>query len=405
MPGYGHQFWAERTDTHRRRGYPSFRGRHETDVAIIGGGLTGCTAAYVLASAGLRVVLVEAERLAAGSTAGSLGAVVPQPDARFRGVASAAGIRTARAVWKGARRSGLEFASALKKLRIRCDLLPAPLVVNARDADAAQSLRREQAARKAAGLDTPWLSGTAAQTEIGTESSGALRLREGFVFDPVRAALGLAGAAEAKGARIFERSSVRRTRFTRKYAEAALVSGSIRARQIVVATGEPGSLFGQLRRHVVRKTGYVIVTEALPAAMRRETGRHGTIVTEASDAPHWLRWLGDDRAMFGGALSPAVGTRQRDKAIVARTAQLMYELSVWYPVISGLPANWGWTVPVVSTADGLPWIGAHRNYPFHFFAMAFGWHGDALAWLAARAALRAFHGESTREDEAFGFTR
>jgi glycine/D-amino acid oxidase-like deaminating enzyme len=83
----------------------------------------------------------------------------------------------------------------------------------------------------------------------------------------------------------------------------------------------------------------------------------------------------------------------------------MYEFSVRYPVISGLPAAWGWDVPVLSTADGLPWIGPHRNYPFHFFALAFGWAGDATAWFAARAALRHFKGESRKEDAVFGFAR
>jgi glycine/D-amino acid oxidase-like deaminating enzyme len=83
----------------------------------------------------------------------------------------------------------------------------------------------------------------------------------------------------------------------------------------------------------------------------------------------------------------------------------MYEFSVRYPAISGLQAGWGWDVPVVSTFDGLPWIGPHRNYPFHFFAMAFGWQGDGLAWHAARAALRYFQGNPRREDDAFGFVR
>ena len=105
--------------------------------------------------------------------------------------------------------------------------------------------------------------------------------------------------------------------------------------------------------------------------------------------------------MFGGAASPPVSPRLLDRTLVQRTGQLMYELSVRYPVISGLPARWSWHVPLTSTADGVPWIGPHRNYPFHFFAMAFGWHGDSLAWLAARAALRHFTGVERKEDRVF----
>jgi glycine/D-amino acid oxidase-like deaminating enzyme len=184
-----------------------------------------------------------------------------------------------------------------------------------------------------------------------------------------------------------------------------LATGAIRTKAIYVATGEPGSLFGQLRRHVRRLEGFVVATESLSAAMQRAVGQTRRVLTEAGPAPHWWRWLADDRLLFAGALGRPVPERQREKAIVQRTAQLMYELSVRYPAISGLPAAWGWSLPVVSTPDGLPWIGPHRNYPHHFFALALGWHGDGLGWLAARAAVRHLRNEPRREDEAFGFIR
>jgi len=405
LAGYGTYYWAERTASTRRRTYPSFRGQLTADVVVIGGGLTGCTAAHVFANAGLKTILVDAGRLASGSTAGSIGALIPQPDAWFRTVEAAAGLRVARAAWKASRRSALEFSSALSRLNIKCDLTPQPLVINARAAPDVDRLRREQAARKAAGLDAPWLSGAATAAETGTDSAGAIRLSDGFVFDPVRAALGLAASAAAKGAAIFEKSAVRRTRFTRKHADVILTTGTVRTQNVFVATGGPGALFSQLRRHVREQAGYVVVTDTLPAAVRREVGRRGSVVTEASDVAPWLRWMSEDRVLFAGGLSAAPGTRQRDKAVVRHTADLMYELSVRHPAISGLPAAWGWTIPVVSTPDGLPWIGSHRNYPFHFFAMAFGWHGDGLAWFAAKAALRAFADESTSEDHALGFLR
>jgi glycine/D-amino acid oxidase-like deaminating enzyme len=405
MPGYGAQYWAERTASARRRSYPKYRGDTTADVVVIGGGLTGCTIAFALAGAGLDVVLVEAERLAGGSTAGSLGAILPSPDATFRAVTRAAGLRVARAAWKAAHRSALEFASALKKLGIRCDLAPSSFVTNATAEDDVHGLRREQTARKAAALDAPWLAGPAAAASLGTASRGALHERHAFVFDPVRAALGLAGAAASRGARIFEHARVVRTRFTRKEARVFLQAGVVITRGVVVATGDPGALFGQLRRHVRRRDGYVVVTSPWTSAMRREAGKRDAVITEAGAEPHWIRWLSDDRALFAGALGRPAGTRQRDKVLVQRTGQLMYELSIRYPAISGLPAQWAWDVPVVSTPDGLPWIGPHRNYPFHFFAMAFGWHADGLAWQAARSAVRYFRNEGTRDDDALGFAR
>jgi glycine/D-amino acid oxidase-like deaminating enzyme len=241
--------------------------------------------------------------------------------------------------------------------------------------------------------------------ELGLASSGAIVARDAFTFDPVKAATGLAARATTAGAEIFERSPVRRTRFTRTEATVVLAKGTIRTTLVYVATGEPSTLFSQLRRHVTRQDGYVVITAPLSAAMRREVGRRDSVMTESGASPHWLRWLPDDRAMFAGAAGRSVAPRPREKAVRQQTAELMYELSVRYPVISGLPAAYGWDLPVVSTDDGLPWIGSHRNYPFHFFALASGWHGDSLAWFAARAALRFQNRQATRDDEAFGFLR
>jgi glycine/D-amino acid oxidase-like deaminating enzyme len=247
------------------------------------------------------------------------------------------------------------------------------------------------------------MSPAAVATATGTETAGAIRLAEGATIDPVRATLGLLRAAEDAGARVFEGAAVRRTRFDRVSAEVVLADGVIRTRGVFVATGSPGRVFGQLRRHVRELDAFTVVTEPLAGAMKRDTGRRTDVLGEWGRDPHWLRWLKDDRAMFAGVAGPAVPPRQMDRVLVQRTGQLMYELSLRYPVISGLPARWSWATRLVTTADGLPWIGPHRNYPFHFFALALGWHGEALGWFAAKAALRHFTGDVRKTDEVFGF--
>jgi gamma-glutamylputrescine oxidase len=405
MPGYGKRYWEERTASNRRRAHGKLHGDLTADVVVIGGGLTGCAAAVGLATAGFGVVLVEANHLASGATSSALGAILPEPDARYLSVERTLGRRIARTAWKEAHRSALEFASVLRKLPTRTDLASATLIVNTKEPQETQALQREHAARRDAGLDVAWMSATATRASLATDSAGSMRLKNAFTFDPVRAALGLAGLAESKGVRIFERSPVLRTKFTRKDATVVLSSGAIRTRRIFVAMGDPGRLFGQLRRHVRRHEGFALATASLPAAIARAVGARTSVLTEAGSDPHWLRWLTDDRLLFAGALAKPVPERQREKVLVQRTAQLMYELSVRYPAISGLPAAWGWSVPIVRTLDGLPWIGPHRNYPHHFFALALGWHGDGLAWFAARAAARFFQDEVRKEDDAFGFLR
>jgi glycine/D-amino acid oxidase-like deaminating enzyme len=109
--------------------------------------------------------------------------------------------------------------------------------------------------------------------------------------------------------------------------------------------------------------------------------------------------------MVQGGRQPALAERVRERALVQRTGQLMYELSLLYPAISGLPAASWWDAVDYDTADGLPFLGPHRNFPRHLFAFGSSRHGAGAAWLAARVALRHFQGESSRGDESLGFGR
>jgi glycine/D-amino acid oxidase-like deaminating enzyme len=73
--------------------------------------------------------------------------------------------------------------------------------------------------------------------------------------------------------------------------------------------------------------------------------------------------------------------------------------------VSGIQPAWAWDAVRHDTADGLPFIGPHRNFPRHLFAMGEGRHGAAVSWLAARVLLRAYQGEPAKGDEVFGFAR
>jgi glycine/D-amino acid oxidase-like deaminating enzyme len=115
--------------------------------------------------------------------------------------------------------------------------------------------------------------------------------------------------------------------------------------------------------------------------------------------------VAEDRVMIHGGRQPQVAERLREKTLVQRTGQLMYELSLLYPSISGLQPAWSWDMVDYETVDGLPLIGPHRNFPRHLFAFTPARHGAGVSWAAARILLRHYQEEGTRADEAFGFAR
>ena len=143
----------------------------------------------------------------------------------------------------------------------------------------------------------------------------------------------------------------------------------------------------------------------MPAKIRQQLGRRASIVRDSADPPHIVRWVNDERLLVTGADTEAVPPRLLDKVVVQKTGQLMYELSTLYPDISGLQPEYGWSADYARTAEGLPYIGPHRNFPHHLFAFGDSSHSVTGAYLASRILLRHHFDEMDRADAAFGFHR
>jgi glycine/D-amino acid oxidase-like deaminating enzyme len=405
MPIRNIPFWLDRYPKTRRPSYPRFRGDLDTDVVIIGGGLTGCASAWSFAMAGVKTILLEAEAIAGSATAQSPGLIREDFDASFRDSVQSYGLRASRTMWQTMRRMSLDFAAALRRMEIRCDLAACDIVTIARaGSESSRALSREYHSRREAGLEHSWVKPAALKRELVIDSDGAIRTR-GFSFDPYRACLGMATAATARGAALYERSPARRIRAGRKGVQVSTAGGTVRAQAVVIATSAPLADLRALRRHLRATDSYTVITAPLPAAVRREVGSRTSALLDVERPPHTLRWLKDDRALFSGADQAVVADRARDKALVQRAGQLMYELSVLYPAISGLPAEWAWSSRHYETVDRLPFVGLHRNFPRHLFGMGASSHGAAFAWLAARILLRHYQKDPAKGDDLFGFSR
>ena len=399
---YGTAYWLDRFPRSRRPAYPKHRGDLSTDVAVVGGGAIGCATAYVFAAAGIDVTLFEQDRIA-HVQAGSTGVVIHEPEADFRDLVQQHGVRDARHIYQTARRGSLEYVAALRRLRIECGLQVRDALQISSTPDGVDRLEREYRARRDAGIEVAAVKGAALSRLMGASGLGLLTHGNASV-DPYKATLGFARAAVARGAKVFEQSPVLRIRPVRRGVEIRTQGGTVTASKVVVATGYPTDEFKPHRRRFRRTDGYVVLTPDLPAAVRREMTPEGLIVRNAASPDHWLHWIGN-RVMFAGADQPIVPERARERAIVQRTGQLMYELSVIRPAISGVMPEFSWDVPHSRTIDGVPYYGPHRNYPNHYFAFGGGPAGLGLSFTAARIILRHHMDQPDKGDEPLSFTR
>jgi glycine/D-amino acid oxidase-like deaminating enzyme len=403
-PRYGESPWLYEFPKTRRPDFPRLRGEQTCDVVIVGGGLTGCATAYTCAMAGLRPIVVEAERVGQGSAGRSAGLLLGDPGPLFRDVLQAHGLRAARLVFETWARGASDAAALLKRLKVPGGVTSiSDLFVALRGDD--KALAREHAARDGAGIASRWLAGRQAAAAARLDASAALRVPYGFAVDPYRACVAVATAAARRGASFHEKSPVRKVKTLRNSVEVTTSDAVVRAGTVIVTTGIATAEFKPLRRHFKRRETYLVMTAPVPAAMRKQIVPPGVTIRDVRSPHHRIRWTSDQRLIVSGADQDETPPRTREALLVQRTGQLMYELLMMYPAISGLQPQYGWHLGYGDTADGLMYIGPHRNYPHHLFAL--GGRGDSIsgAFVAARILARAVRGQSEKADEVFGWTR
>jgi glycine/D-amino acid oxidase-like deaminating enzyme len=404
MTVYSRSPWIDRFPAARVPAFPRYRGDSTAEVVIIGGGLTGCATAYAFALAGARVTLLEAAQLGRGSSGSASGWINDDPGVGLADLEQSIGARGAKRAYQSWRRASLDFAALLRRLDVKCFLEPRPALTTADTPDQVARLKREQKARQAAGLNAIVINSRAIAAETALTAAAALRA-EGSTLDPYRACLGLGVSAANRGVQLFERTPVKKITFNRKTADVITATGRIQTRRVIVATGMPTALYKSLARHFYFRTAYFAETEPVPARLRQVMGTGESVLRDSAQPPHVIRWTGGDRVLVSGADADAPPDRLRDKVVVQRTGQLMYELSTLYPDISGVLPAYGWAADYARTTEGLPCLGPHRNFPHHLFAFGDASHGVTGAYLASRVLLRQHFEEMDPGDEVFAFRR
>ena len=149
---YGIPPWLDAVPAKKRREYPAFRGVITHPVVIIGGGMSGAMTAYACASAGYKVILLEADRIGLGGTGRATGLLSGEACDSFRELEARAGRRAARAMFDKMQDAPRELAAAIKRLGIKAGFETADQFRVLPPGVSEKLIRRELTARQDAGV-------------------------------------------------------------------------------------------------------------------------------------------------------------------------------------------------------------------------------------------------------------
>lgn len=385
--------------------HPMLSGHHETAVAIVGGGMTGALIAHAFASAGIPTTLLEAAVVGRGSTAASSALLLRDPDVELTALTKRYGPRRSRRMWELSHQSVDDLVGLLTRLRIRCDLQARNAAYCATSAEAADRLRREHTLRARCGFDAEWITAGALRRLTGIAGHGAILSRGNAQFDPYRACLGVMHAAVEAGARVFERSEVRRIESRRARVRIRTADGILNADRVIVATGYATPWFKPLAGRFRMYRTYVLATEPLGTLERGEIGLSDVMFWDTERPYHYARWTSDHRLLLGGQDRLVTPGQRRRQQFTTSTRDLRAHFDARLPALTTVRTDYAWEGLFAATADSLPFIGPHRRYPQHWFALGYGGNGMTFAFLAARLLLERWRGVLSRDLALFEFGR
>ena len=399
----GRTIWLGRTTPAPR--YPALRGHHETEVAIVGGGMTGAMIAEAFTRIGVNVAVIEAERIGHGSTAANTALLLQEPDYDLGSLSEKYGAATARRIWELSSNAARDFVKTIRRLKIDCDLHERDSLYYTLDQDKATGLQRELRRRRAAGLGGSWLTPRALERISGIHGAGAIRTRGNAQLNPLAACRGLICAAARDGARVFERSNVRRIAQVDDGVRLYTRAGTIDALQVVIATGYATKYFRPLAGRFRMRHTYVLSTSTAGWVARRRLGLGDVMLWDTARPYHYVRWTDDHHLLLGGADHPVKPGARHDKQFADATQKLRDYFEKLYPTLADVGIETAWEGLFAMTPDSLPYIGAHRRYPKHSFALGYGGNGMTFAALAARIIVEQWQGKRSRDHKLFAFNR
>lgn len=200
LPPSAESYW---TDTIHLPEYPCLENDMQVDVAIVGGGITGITSAYLLVNKGLKVALIEADKLLNGTTGHTTAKITAQHDLIYEELIRYAGKDTARLYYE-ANTDALKFIQeTVNKHQIDCDFTHQDAYVYSTTEEYARKLEKEAEAYEELLIDGKLIN----KLPIDLEIFNALVMKDQAQFHPLKYLAHLTKIISEKGGYIFENTT------------------------------------------------------------------------------------------------------------------------------------------------------------------------------------------------------
>lgn len=380
----------------RDQAYAAIQGDSDCDVAVVGGGLAGLSAAIELAQRGHQVTLLEAREVGFGASGRNGGQAIHGLACDLSVIEQQLGLSEARRIWAMSIEALDLIRQRIDQFKIDCDWRDGFLGVAVGERKAREL--RASAERMASVYDYPMRDIAGAEVRQWVDSprySAAVYDPRSGHMHPLKYTRGLARAAAALGVRIHESSPV--TRLVQGVRPTLVApTGSVRARQVLLAGNVYlQGLAPQLEARIMPVGTYIVASNAMGPERAGSLIPCGAAVCDNNFVLDYFRLSTEHRLLYGGRVSYSTLTP-------ANLAQSMRRRMVrTFPQLTDLQVDCAWGGFVDISMNRAPDFGrlpAQGHAANIYYLQGFSGHGLALTGLAGKLVAEAINGDASRFD-------
>ena len=392
-----HSYYAATVQRDRR--FPPLQSNLDCDVAVVGGGLAGLSAAIELADRGYSVVLLEAKQVGWGASGRNGGQVIAGLACDQAVIEGQLGLAASKQTWDMTLEAIALIGQRRQRFGIDCDWQAGymSLAVGARKA---QDLRVwHEHMQRAYGYQTRWIEAKDMPQWIASPRfhSGIYDPSGGHLH-PLKYSLGLARAAAGLGVRIFEDSAALSLE-PGSTARVRTAQGSVRASHVLLAGNVYlQGLAPQLEKRIMPVGTYIVASEVLDPALAESLIPSRSAVCDTNFVLDYFRPTADHRMLYGGRVSYSTATPMNLAASMQR------RMARTFPQLQDTKVEFAWggfvDISMNRAPDfgRLPDVGASRDPSNVYYLQGFSGHGLALTGLAGKLVAEAIAGNAERFD-------
>lgn len=380
--------------------YPRLDRSLDTDVIVLGGGISGALTAYQLSEAGIPAIVLDGRIAGLGSTCASTSLLQYEIDVPLTELSKKIGEQQAILAYTLCHRSIGQLEKICHKLKFPLFEKKSSLYVASYKKDLAL-IEQEYAARNAAGFDVDYWDADKIEKQMGFSAPGAIYSHLAAQTDAYMLTHALHQHNLKKGITVFDKTIATGITHHRNGVTVTTSGGfKVKAKFLVIATGYEAIKY--LEEPLIKlHSTYVVVSEALP---QTKSWHQNCLIWETKNPYLYMRMTSDNRILVGGRDEEFYNPSRRDKLITAKAKLLEKDFSNKFPHIPFIP-EFRWTGTFATTGDGLPFIGSHPAMPHTLFALGFGGNGITFSQIAAEMITDIITGKKNKAASIFAFGR